>query len=165
MAKRRKRDKHNNYDYEVGYGRPPKHSRFKKGQSGNPEGRPKEPATFLESLNKQLSMDVIVVRNGKEYKISGLSAISQKYLNMILSGDYRFMKLFLEKNSKDVNIESYLYPEPVIKNPKSKLDPEKLTPEQQNKLDVIKAMIHGIIYNKSVNCETLNQNIWNKEEQ
>jgi hypothetical protein len=25
-------------DYEVGYGKPPKHSRFRKGQSGNPKG-------------------------------------------------------------------------------------------------------------------------------
>ena len=27
-------------DYEVGYGRPPSHTRFPKGQSGNPGGRP-----------------------------------------------------------------------------------------------------------------------------
>ena len=27
--------------YEVGNKRPPKHSRFKKGKSGNPAGRPK----------------------------------------------------------------------------------------------------------------------------
>lgn len=31
----------NDDDYEVGYKRPPKNSRFKKGQSGNPKGRPK----------------------------------------------------------------------------------------------------------------------------
>lgn len=29
-------------DYEVGYGRPPKEHRFRKGQSGNPNGRPKK---------------------------------------------------------------------------------------------------------------------------
>ncbi|MXO69489.1 hypothetical protein GRI72_11730 [Altererythrobacter marinus] len=29
-------------DYTVGYGRPPRHSRFRKGQSGNPAGRPKK---------------------------------------------------------------------------------------------------------------------------
>src|SRR5439155_2145375 len=28
-------------DYEVGYGRPPKPSRFQKGRSGNPRGRPR----------------------------------------------------------------------------------------------------------------------------
>jgi len=29
-------------DYEVGYRKPPKRSRLKKGQSGNPNGGPKE---------------------------------------------------------------------------------------------------------------------------
>ena len=32
-------------DTQVGYGRPPKTTRFKKGQSGNPEGRPKGAST------------------------------------------------------------------------------------------------------------------------
>jgi Family of unknown function (DUF5681) len=30
--------------YQVGYGKPPVHSRFRKGQSGNPRGRPRGPA-------------------------------------------------------------------------------------------------------------------------
>jgi Family of unknown function (DUF5681) len=32
-------DNNTKRDYRVGYGRPPEHSRFKKGQSGNPTGR------------------------------------------------------------------------------------------------------------------------------
>lgn len=104
-----KKDKGKNY--EVGYGRPPKHSQFKKGQSGNPSGRPKEPTTFTESLNKQLSNDVKVIKDGKECKITGLSALSQKYINMILSGDYKFMKLFIDKNAKEVDIGPYVYPQ------------------------------------------------------
>ena len=35
------RDPRPSASYEVGYKRPPKHTRFKKGHSGNPKGRPK----------------------------------------------------------------------------------------------------------------------------
>jgi hypothetical protein len=28
-----------NSNYEIGYGKPPKHTQFKKGRSGNPNGR------------------------------------------------------------------------------------------------------------------------------
>ena len=31
-------------DYEIGYGKPPKQKRWKKGQSGNPKGRPRKAA-------------------------------------------------------------------------------------------------------------------------
>jgi hypothetical protein len=45
-------------DYEVGYGRPPKATRFKPGQSGNPRGRPKGaksiPALLEGELNRKL---------------------------------------------------------------------------------------------------------------
>ena len=45
MSNREDADQSAEGDYEVGYGKPPKHSRFKPGQSGNPKGRPRVPAT------------------------------------------------------------------------------------------------------------------------
>ncbi len=42
-------------DYEVGYGKPPRHTRFKKGEpSANPRGRPAKNlmALLVEGLNK-----------------------------------------------------------------------------------------------------------------
>lgn len=37
--------------YAVGYGKPPVHTRFAKGQSGNPGGRPKEPEFRLGTVS------------------------------------------------------------------------------------------------------------------
>ena len=52
-------------DYEVGYGRPPKDKQFKKGQSGNPKGRPKGSRNFRTDLQEELQMQVQVTENGK----------------------------------------------------------------------------------------------------
>lgn len=52
--------------YEVGYCKPPKHTQFKPGQSGNPKGRPKIGTTTLSgSLLKVLRQRVRVTVNGK----------------------------------------------------------------------------------------------------
>ncbi|MDU8945990.1 DUF5681 domain-containing protein [Ovoidimarina sediminis] len=47
-------------DHEVGYGRPPKSAQFKKGQSGNPRGRPKKPDAAVLDLNAVLESEVQV---------------------------------------------------------------------------------------------------------
>jgi hypothetical protein len=49
--------------YEVGYGRPPLHSRFKRGKSGNPKGRPKQSGN-LRTIVKQVSDEQIQIRDG-----------------------------------------------------------------------------------------------------
>lgn len=149
-------------EYEVGYGRPPKHSQFQKGQSGNPSGRPKEPTTFMESLNKQLSKDVKIIKDGKEYKITGLSAVSQRYVNMVLSGDYKYMKLFLDKTSKDVNIEPYLYPD--SSTDCSDDEVQSRSPEYLEALSIIRAQIHKAMSRKLAEGETFNQNKPEKED-
>jgi len=45
-------------DYEVGRGKPPVHSRFKKGQSGNPRGCPPKnlPALLATALNEKVTV-------------------------------------------------------------------------------------------------------------
>jgi len=42
-------------DYEMGYGKPPKSSRFAKGKSGNPSGRPKKPSDADAEWRRELT--------------------------------------------------------------------------------------------------------------
>ena len=48
-----------NDSYEIGYGKPPKHIQFKKGQSGNPKGRPKKPKNLAALILKTFGDKVI----------------------------------------------------------------------------------------------------------
>jgi hypothetical protein len=65
----------NERDYEVGYGKPPRHTRFKPGRSGNPRGRPSGSKNLSTLLNEALNEPVIVAENGGQRKISKRRAI------------------------------------------------------------------------------------------
>ena len=47
-------------DYEVGFGRPPVHTRFQTGRSGNPNGRPKGIRNLATALEKELNARVTI---------------------------------------------------------------------------------------------------------
>ncbi|MBK6411623.1 DUF5681 domain-containing protein [Sphingopyxis sp.] len=52
-------------DYEVGYGKPPKHSRFPPGQSGNPKGKQKGKKGLKTDLADELDAKQTIQINGK----------------------------------------------------------------------------------------------------
>jgi hypothetical protein len=55
----------NEPDYEVGYGKPPTHSRFRKGQSGNPRGWTREARDVKSFLAQELDRKQRVTVDGK----------------------------------------------------------------------------------------------------
>jgi hypothetical protein len=88
-------------DYEVGYGKPPKSAQFKKGQSGNPSGRPKDLRKLqLEPLERVLTRTMPVSINGKKEKMSLLEAIAYQQVNSALSGDAVSARAILKQGPK-----------------------------------------------------------------
>jgi hypothetical protein len=77
--------------YEVGFGRPPKHGRFKAGQSGNPRGRPKRKPTFKEDFNAELREKLSLRENGRERKLSKQRALIKALMALAIKGNVRAM--------------------------------------------------------------------------
>jgi hypothetical protein len=83
-------------DYEVGYGKPPRHTRFKKGQSGNPRGRPSGSKNLATVLSEALNELVIVAENGGRRKITKRQAIITQLVNQSAKADWRATKILLD---------------------------------------------------------------------
>ena len=82
-------------DYEVGYGKPPRNTQFKKGQSGNPRGRPSGSKNLATLVSVALNEPVIVVENGGRRKITKREAIKQ-LVNRSTKADRRVIKILLD---------------------------------------------------------------------
>jgi Family of unknown function (DUF5681) len=84
-------------DYQVGYGKPPQHTRFKKGESGNPTGRPKNSKNLTTLLEKELKQRVVITENGRRRSITKQEAMVKHLVNKAVSGDRPLMQLLLEE--------------------------------------------------------------------
>lgn len=74
-------------NYEVGYGRPPKSTRWKPGESGNRRGRPKGAKSVKAIVNEILNQR-IRVRDGEGFRtISALEAMMMRFLERAMRGD------------------------------------------------------------------------------
>ena len=97
---------------DVGYKRPPKHSQFPKGKSGNPGGRPKAPIGI--SIKDILDGDQMG-KNGQV--ISRREAIVIRMLNDALAGNQkafgRFVKLLdssgLKRTEPSLTVKNVFY--------------------------------------------------------
>jgi hypothetical protein len=85
----------NKSDDAVGYGKPPKSGQFKKGQSGNPKGRPKGSLDYKTHVKEMLSTQVTITEGGKRKRVSSLQATLMRLNEKSLKGDMRAIEKVL----------------------------------------------------------------------
>jgi hypothetical protein len=87
-------------DYQVGYGKPPKETRWKTGQSGNHRKTRRRsvetPDGMADIIDRLLDEPIRVTINGAPKKISSLEAIVQNLTQKWLSGSGRALRVLLE---------------------------------------------------------------------
>jgi len=71
----------------VGYGRPPVHSRFKPGKSGNPKGRPRGSRNLRTIIQDALTTKVVLRQGQGKRSISKLEGIVLRQVDDALKGD------------------------------------------------------------------------------
>ena len=93
---RRKKEQQPTDDAAVGYGRPPVYTRFTKGVSGNPAGRPRGTLNFATVLSKAMREKVIINEGGKRKAVTKLEAAIKQLVNQAASGDQRAARSLFE---------------------------------------------------------------------
>lgn len=82
-------------EYEVGYGKPPKATQFKAGQSGNRKGRPKGSLNITASLEKELKSPVVITEGGRRKTVRKMDVIAKQLANKAASGDLKAASLVM----------------------------------------------------------------------
>lgn len=80
---------------QVGYGQPPKASRFRPGQSGNPGGRPKGVKNLLTDLRAELTSTTTITERGRQRTVTKQLAIVKSLVAAAIDGDMRAITMLV----------------------------------------------------------------------
>ena len=84
----------------MSYKNPPKHTQFKKGQSGNPKGRPpkhtKRPPTLADDLRQELEEEVTVNKNGEVARVTKQRALIAAVTTAAINGRIGQQRLIVQ---------------------------------------------------------------------
>lgn len=83
----------NEGSFAVGYRKPPKATRFRKGQSGNPKGRPKGKPNLATVILRALEAKVVINEKGRRREVTKLEVAIMQLVNKAASGDLRALNL------------------------------------------------------------------------
>lgn len=75
------------HDYDVGYGKPPRSTRFKPGQSGNPRGRPPKNKDIQTIIKDTLFSPMTIRENGRARSLPKIEVFMMLIMKEALQGD------------------------------------------------------------------------------
>ncbi len=81
----------------TGYKKPPMHSQWKKGQSGNPSGKPKKEPSLNAKLKNLAAKEIVVTENGKKVSMTQDEAMLVAVLMKAMKGDMAAVKFVFEQ--------------------------------------------------------------------
>lgn len=87
-------------EYSIGHGKPPRHTQFKKGQSGNPSGRPSSNKGKLPPLSLLVSqaLDEIIEVNdgGRHVKMTLVHLMVRQLVDSAVGGNNRALRALIQ---------------------------------------------------------------------
>jgi len=87
-------------DHEMGFGKPPKEFRFRKGISGNPKGRPRGSLNKRTLLSRALKEKIVITENGIRKRVTKHEAVYKQLVNKSVAGDLRAMVEIIRLDSQ-----------------------------------------------------------------
>ena len=96
-----------NESYKVGYGKPPKETQWKKGQSGNPKGRPKKTKDLEKLFDQELSQNIRIHENGETRTLTKLEAIVKGTVLDALKGNPKARKIILDVSKGQLSVDAF----------------------------------------------------------
>jgi hypothetical protein len=83
--------------YQVGYGRPPKQTRWKKGQCGNPNRiRKQTPKAVVQMIDEFFAGEIDIVEKDIARRVSNFEAVVLQLWIKVMAGNKRAMNVFLK---------------------------------------------------------------------
>jgi hypothetical protein len=73
----------------IGPGSPPRATRFKPGQSGNPAGRPRKERSLVKLVQAELDAEMQLKENGEQLRLTKREAVAKRIVHDALLGDAR----------------------------------------------------------------------------
>src|SRR5262245_9703511 len=108
---------------QVGYGKPPRHTRFRKGRSGNPRGRPKGSKNLKTDLLEELSEPIPVRDPGRSRRVSKQRAVIKTLTARALQGNMHALAQLLNLTLRVIGSDGV-----------AQSQDEQLTPEEREVL-------------------------------